>query len=243
MKTSIKKQSVLIIAMFLIAATSYAQWSKSVKGNGNVTTVNRTTSDYDGIKCAGNMDFKIVSGKEGHITIKAEENLIDYIITEVKDNNLVVKMKKGINIKPRASKILITIPFKDISKVSLAGSGDLWNENVITANNLDISIAGSGDVTLDIEATSTKASLAGSGDLRLKGNTNKLVTKLAGSGDIHGFELQANDTEASVAGSGDIKIVSNKTLKARVAGSGDIVYKGNPTTDTKVSGSGSISTN
>ncbi|NMH86055.1 head GIN domain-containing protein [Flavivirga algicola] len=241
MKKSIRKQTVLIIATLLLATTSYAQWGKSIRGNGNFTTITRTTAEYDGIKCAGSMNFVIVSGNEGNIKIEGEENLLDYIITEVKNNNLIIRPKKGTNIKPSRNKtIKITIPYKDISKVSLAGSGDLWNEGTITATNLDVSLAGSGDVILDIKTSSTKASIAGSGDLKLKGDTNNLVAKVAGSGDFHGFELQANNTEVSVAGSGDAKVVSNETLKARVAGSGDIVYRGNPTMDTKVAGSGSI---
>ncbi|MDO5981344.1 head GIN domain-containing protein [Flavivirga spongiicola] len=242
MKKLIKKQTVLIIAMLFFASTSYAQWGKSIKGNGNVKIITRTTSEYDGIKCAGNMDFVIVSGTEGNIKIEGEENLLEHIVTEVKNNNLIVKTRKGTNLKSSRNKtIKITIPFKDISKVSLSGSGDLWNEDTITTTHLDVSLAGSGDVILDIKASSTKASISGSGDLKLKGDTNNLVAKVAGSGDFHGFDLQANNTEVSVAGSGDAKVVSNETLKARVAGSGDIVYRGNPTVDSKVAGSGSIS--
>ncbi len=244
MKKSIKKQTVLIIATLLLASTSYAQFGKSIRGNGIMKTITRTTTEYDGIKCAGSMDFIIVSGSEGNIKIEGEENLLEYIITEVKNNNLIVKTRKHANIKPSKNKtIKITIPFKDISKVSLAGSGDLWNEDTITATNLDVSLAGSGDIILDIKASFTKASIAGSGDLKLKGDTNNLIAKVAGSGDFHGFDLQANNTEVSVAGSGDAKVVSNEVLKARVAGSGDIVYRGKPTLDTKVAGSGSISTN
>ncbi len=244
MKKSIKKQTVLIIATLLLASTSYAQFGKSIRGNGIMKTITRTTTEYDGIKCAGSMDFIIVSGSEGNIKIEGEENLLEYIITEVKNNNLIVKTRKHANIKPSKNKtIKITIPFKDISKVSLAGSGDLWNEDTITATNLDVSLAGSGDIILDIKASFTKASIAGSGDLKLKGDTNNLIAKVAGSGDFHGFDLQANNTEVSVAGSGDAKVISNEVLKARVAGSGDIVYRGKPTLDTKVAGSGSISTN
>src|SRR5690606_238341 len=119
---------------------------------------------------------------------------------------------------------------------------DLWNESTINATDFNVSLAGSGDIKLQIEAQSIKGSVAGSGDLTLKGSTNYLEANVAGSGDFHGFELQANDTDVSVAGSGDAKVVSNEVLKARVAGSGDIKYKGNPKKeDSKVAGSGSIS--
>ncbi|MBT8273939.1 MAG: DUF2807 domain-containing protein [Bacteroidia bacterium] len=239
-----KKLVILIFAM-LISTTTQAQWwgSKKVKGNGKMTTVKRSTGDYDAIKCAGSMDYILVAGKEGNITIEGEENLIEHIITEVKGDKLIVKVEKGINLSPSWNKtIKITIPFESIDEVSLAGSGDLWNEDKIKADSFSVSLAGSGDVVLDIDATSVDGSLAGSGDLTLKGNTNDLEASLAGSGDIHAFGLNSNNTVVSVAGSGDAQVVSKVSLKARVSGSGDIEYRGNPgKEDTKVSGSGSIS--
>lgn len=239
------KKSILVLATVLCTVAAHAQWwgGKKVKGNGNVTTETRNTSDYDGIKCAGSMDYILVAGTEGKIKLEGESNLLKHIITEVKGNNLIVKVEKGVNLKPSWNKtIKITIPFKDISKVSLAGSGDLWNEDKITASDFGVSLAGSGDVVLNVDAKNIGASLAGSGDLTLKGKTTDFTAKLAGSGDVHAFGLQADNTTASIAGSGDMEVVSNKYLKARVSGSGDIEYKGNPDKeDTKVSGSGSIS--
>jgi Putative auto-transporter adhesin, head GIN domain len=238
-------KSILLIVAIMFATVSHAQWwgGKKVKGNGNMTTETRNTGDYDGVKCAGSMDYILVAGTEGKIKLEGESNLLEYIITEIKGNDLIIKVEKGVNLSPSWNKtIKVTIPFKDISSVSLAGSGDLWSEDKITASNFNVSLAGSGDMTLNIEATSVEGSLAGSGDITLKGNTNDLSLRLAGSGDIHAFGLQANHTEASIAGSGDIEVVSNQSLKARVSGSGDIEYKGNPSKeDTKVSGSGKIS--
>ncbi len=234
------KKSILFLAFL---ACSFIANAQKIKGNGNMTTITRSTSDYDGIKCAGSFDYILVAGTEGNITIEGEENLLEYIVTEVKGGNLIVKTENNVNLRISKGKtIKITIPFKDINNVSLAGSGDLWNEDKITSTNLDVALAGSGDVVLNVEASSIVGKLAGSGDLTLKGNTNELEAKVAGSGDFHGFNLQSNHTNVAVAGSGDAEVVSNISLKARVAGSGDIEYRGNPKTeDTKVAGSGSIS--
>ena len=238
------KTSISLFATIMICAITNAQsWGhKNIKGNGNVTTITRTTSEYDGIKCAGSLDFILVKGTEGQLKIECEENLLEYIITEVKNNNLIVKVKNNVNLKPSFNKsIKITIPFKDISNVSLAGSGDLWNTDKISSTTMNVSLAGSGDLSLDIDATLIEASIAGSGDITLKGKTTNLEASVAGSGDFNGFQLQSDNTEVSVTGSGDAEVVSNDMLKARVTGSGDISYKGNPKKeDTKVLGSGSI---
>lgn len=240
------KTIILTLVTLLFINNSHAQWwenGEKVKGNGNITTITRTTSDYDGISCAGSFDYILVAGTEGKITIEGEENLLKYIVTEVKNNRLEIKTEKNINLRPSSNNtIKITIPFKDIDNVSLAGSGDLTNTDKITATDLKVDLAGSGDVILTVETNTVKGSIAGSGDLTLKGNTNNLEANIAGSGDFHGFDLQANNTDVSIAGSGDAKVVSNQSLKARVSGSGDIKYKGNPEKeDTKVAGSGSIS--
>jgi len=243
MKTTI----LTLVTLFFLNAGHAQFWGKGekIKGNGNVTTITRTTSDYDGISCAGSFDYILVSGTEGKITIEGEENLLKYVVTEVKDNKLVVKTEKNINLSPSSNKtIKVTIPFKDIDNISLAGSGDLTNIDTITATDLKVSLAGSGDIVLTIETTSVKGSIAGSGDLTLKGNTNDLEARVAGSGDFHGFNLQANNTDVSIAGSGDAAVVSKESLKARIAGSGNIEYKGNPNKeDSKVAGSGSIRSN
>lgn len=235
------KNYILIIAITLVSAFSFAQ--TKVSGNGTITTINRTTEAYDVIDCAGSFDYILVAGTEGQLKIEGEENLLKHVVTEVKDNKLTVKVEKGVKLKTSIGKpIKVTIPFKDISKVALTGSGDLSGKDTINANNLEIVLAGSGDVDLSVKATSVETSLVGSGDITLKGKTTNLEVTISGSGDFSGFELDADNTDVTISGSGDVQVVSNSSIKARVSGSGDIDYKGNPTKeDTKVSGSGSIS--
>lgn len=235
------KNSILILVALLSFTISEAQWKK-IKGNGNITTENRSTSDYDTVKCAGSFDYILVAGTEGQLTLEGESNLLPYVITEVKNGSLYIKTQKGKNISPsRNETIKITIPFKDLDKVSLSGSGDLWNEDRITEDDLEVSLSGSGDVILDIQTTNVSGKVTGSGDVTLKGSTTNLKAGVTGSGDFHGFDLKSINTDVSVTGSGDAEVVCNGDFRARVTGSGDIEYRGNPKKhDTKVSGSGSI---
>ncbi|MCB0374876.1 MAG: DUF2807 domain-containing protein [Sinomicrobium sp.] len=236
----------LCISIFLIAISANAQWrgsNEKVKGNGSMVTKERKTADYDAISVAGSFDVELVAGTEGNIVINAEENLIPHIETEVKNNTLKIGVEEGYSLHPgRNHKMLITVPFKDISKVSLAGSGDVMSKNPIKADSFTASIAGSGDMDLEVNASQVKGSVAGSGDLRLKGSTTDFECSIAGSGDVYAFDLMAENVEASVSGSGDARVYCNGALKARVVGSGDITYKGNPKKeDTKAMGSGDIS--
>ena len=215
---------------------------EKIKGNGNQKTENRSTAEYDEIKLQGYFDVDLVAGKEGEISVQAEENLLPYIKVVVEGNVLKIYQEKGKNLQvSRGNKILITVPFDKISAVNLSGSGDINTKNQIKTEKITATLSGSGDLNIDVDASEVEAKLSGSGDVRLKGKSDKLVAKISGSGDISASDLMTKDVEAGISGSGDIKVNCTESLNARVSGSGDIFYSGEPKSkDTKVSGSGNI---
>lgn len=237
------KKSVLVALVLCTTLGLQAQWGKKIKGNGNFTTVERSVGEYDHVAMAGWFDMDIVAGKEGKITLEGESNLLEYIKTEVKDGKLVVKVKKGVNLKPSDwnKGIQITVPVQEIGGVTMSGSGDIVGRTTLKTDDFTTTMSGSGDITLDVDADEVKATLAGSGDINLSGNTKDFTATISGSGDIKAYELKAAYVTAQVSGSADIRVYASEMLTARVSGSGDVRYKGNPTkVDSKVSGSGDV---
>lgn len=239
------KNLITLSIILLFSTQIQAQWwGKSIKGNGEVTTENRTTQgDYDEISVAGFFNVTLVKGAEGNLTIEGESNLLQHVITEVDGDRLIIKVEKKQNLKPSWGKdIRITVPFEDISKISLSGSGEIMSKDVIKARDFSVSVSGSGDINLEVESQITDSRVTGSGDLVLTGNTKEHNASVTGSGDLEAGRFKAETVDAKVTGSGDIRISCEKAIRARVTGSGDIEYVGNPQKqDTKVSGSGDIS--
>ena len=242
MNTIAKITLALTLSLFGISESN-AQWNKKVVGNGDITTKKITTQSYDKIKAVGSMDVHLERGNEGNISVTTDSNIQEYVIAEVKDNTLVLRTKKNINLKTKKG-IHITVPFEAISGVSLVGSGDIDTKDTIKNDSFDVAVTGSGDVNLAVESNTLDAKVTGSGDMVLTGKATNLEVKVSGSGDFKGNSLNAENTQAYVSGSGDVEVTASKSIKARVNGSGDIEYSGNPdNSDTKVMGSGSISSN
>lgn len=232
----------LFIAAFTISANAQNWWgsSKKIKGNGNVVTVDRTTSDYEGIAIGGSFDVILIKGKEGNISIEGEENLIPYIQTEVKRGTLQIKFEKSINVRT-TRRLTVTVTYDDIDMISLGGSGNIKSKGTIKANKFKVSIGGSGNITLDVEADDISSNIGGSGNIKLSGYANELNCSIAGSGSIKAYELKVDVLNASIAGSGSITTTVANKIKANVVGSGSIYYKGNPSDISKKSvGSGSV---
>ncbi|WP_136467937.1 head GIN domain-containing protein [Flagellimonas onchidii] len=238
-----KKLITLGIALSMAAVTN-AQWGKRVKGNGDVVTIERSVGDYDEVALSGWFDVELVDGKEGELSLKGESNLLEYIKTEVKNGKLVIKVEKGVNLKPSNwnGGIHVTVPVESINAVALSGSGDIVGKTPLKANDFSAKMSGSGDITLEVQAQSVSAALSGSGDIRLDGRTTDFDVQVSGSGDISAYELEAENVNAQVSGSADIKVTVHQSLNAKVSGSGDIHYRGNPDKVKSVaSGSGDIS--
>lgn len=234
------KKLITLLALLSITISCTAQWGKRIKGNGNMVTTSRTVADYDAVSAGGSFDIKLVAGTEGKLDIYIDENLQDYLGIEVDGDKLKIKWKKGVNISHN-SDILITVPFKDISEVALAGSGDIYSNDRIKASNFSTALSGSGNINLQVEASELKSAISGSGNISLSGSTDRLECAISGSGGIKAYDLASNDAEVRIAGSGGVKLSVKDMLQAKVSGSGNVYYKGNPKVDAKVSGSGSVS--
>jgi len=232
--------AIILTTTLSVNAQDWWEKNKRVKGNGNIKTETRNTSDYDGVSVGGFFDVILVKGKEGKIKIEGEENLMEYIITEVKGGTLQIKVEKGINLKT-TRRLTVTVPVDEVEKVSLGGSGNIKSDMLLKADDFDVSLGGSGNITLKVDVNSIGSAIGGSGNIKLSGKANSIKSSIAGSGDIKAYELQVNYVKATIAGSGSIRINVKDEINSTIAGSGSIYYKGNPPKiNTKSVGSGSV---
>lgn len=236
------KKSILFLALFCVTISN-AQKSTKIKGNGIAATITRTTPEYDKIVVGGSFEVKLIAGKEGNISIKGDENLLEFIKTEVNGGTLSVNFERGKNIMyDYRSSIEITIPFEKINSLELSGSGIVTTSDVINTDNLEVEVTGSGSVKFETNATNVKIARTGSGSVTAKGATINLEVSSQGSGSTNAFDLVAENVSASQSGSGSVRVNCTKNLVANQAGSGSISYKGKPEKVQKNSaGSGNIS--
>lgn len=237
-----KTTKIITTAIILLISLNVQSGIGKIKGNGKVITTQRSIDSYDKIASSGSFDIILVSGTEGQLSIEIEENLVTYLVTEVKNNELKIHWKKTSNIS-HSKPVKITVPIKDIYAITQSGSGSVNSETTIKGSDLTLSMSGSGKINLDIKSTNLKSYLSGSGKIYLDGTTDNFDCSISGSGNIGNYELIVNENiDAKISGSGNIKATVNGELHAKISGSGNLRYKGSPTKEfVKVSGSGNVS--
>jgi len=248
----------LMMLMLLFATDQSFAGSLKVKGNGKVTTQDRKTSPFSEIRISCSADVFLKQGTSEAITVKAEENIISQITTEVNGGVLEIDVEGNIwNVE--VMEVYVTV--KNLEKVMINGSGDVKSENTIQGIDFDVNINGSGDVALDLSIKSLETKINGSGDVKVSGVQGNFNLKVGGSGDFIGENLNLELCEIEVNGSGDVKLsgTANKikirqsasgdvnlfnlpaeTVEARTNGSGDVVLFVNGTLTATLTGSGDI---
>lgn len=204
----------------------------------------RSTGDFSKLHFDGAYTVFVEQGQTCSVKIEAEPKLLAKVTTEVKNGNLKVDTKSrgwfGSCHNDREDiKVYITV--KDLKAIDIDGSADLTGKGRFISDTMDLSISGSGDISLELEAKVMEAAIAGAGDVKLTGKTQVFSAAIAGSGDIKAFDLVTEKCEVSIAGSGDCQVNASQELEISIAGSGDVSYKGNPAkVKSSVTGSGDV---
>jgi hypothetical protein len=208
-------------------------------------TEKRATNPFSEISLRINADLYYVQGSEHSIEITGDDRTMDKVIVEVDGRKLIVHFSFEDqwlrNFTPSKLKIVVVSP--EISGLSVIGSGNIFAEKPLNTANLELTIAGSGDIRLNqIKSDYVSANISGSGDLVISetSTTKEIKVNIAGSGDLITPNLSTDAAYIMIAGSGDCEINVSTLLDAKIFGSGDIRYKGEPTLKTTVAGSGRI---
>lgn len=215
------------ILLFLsVSAISSAQFWESVRGNHNVVTAERKTGSFTGVRVSSGIDVYLKQGNNISVEVEADENLHEYILTEVKNGVLNVYVD-NITIRDVERK-RVNVTMNEIISVRTSSAGDVVGETPIKADNLELSASSAGNISLDVTAEEIKIDISSSGDITLSGEADILDANLSSAGDLNAYKLKVREADISASSAGDADINVSEKLTARASSAGDINYMGDP---------------
>jgi hypothetical protein len=205
--------------MLLVAATALIGGCSrpGIKGDGAITTTNRSISDFSAVEVAGAYQIKWSSGKPA-LTISTDQNLLPHITTTVSGNTLQIDSKE--NLRPTKG-ITISVSSPSLTDVRLNGAVMLMATN--------------------LSGHELKLESNGASSIRVDGSVTNFEANFSGASRLDAASLRTQTASISLNGASRADVTVTETLNASISGAGLLTYAGNPKSVQKdVSGAGRI---
>lgn len=232
-----RQMSILVL---VLAMSLGIQGCRSVSGSGDVVEEERPVSGFSGVHLAGLGTVIIELGDQEALVIEAEDNLLEYFETEVRDGTLWIEQQDNTNLRPKEP-VNFYVTVKSLDSVAVSGSGEI-KVPPVSAERFSLDVSGSGAVKIeDLGADSLEVTISGSGEVDIAGGgVESQDVNISGSGEYDARDMESVTADVRVSGSGEATLRASDHLQVDISGSGDVRYVGNPTLDSDVSGSGDV---
>lgn len=194
-------------------------------GSGHVIDQNRLLSDFSFIEVEDGIDVYLTPGNTTTVLVKADDNLADKILTNVKGQVLSIEMNGSYR---QAKKLEVHITLPKLSGIEASGGSDVYSTKRFELAELKIALSGGSDLNFELTADKLYCALSGGSDAELKGSVNELKAQTSGGSDLKAKNLEIQKCELYASGGSDAYVWVAEELEMEASGASDIYYRGKP---------------
>lgn len=219
------KYFLIVILTLGVTFCTEGQIRRTVYGNNKIVKKEREAGRFTGLRVSSGIDVYLSQTDEESIEVEADENLHEYILTEIRDG--VLHIYTDVNIREAEMK-RVYVTMKDIRSLKTTSAGDIIGETPVKTGELELSASSAGDIKLEVYVKEIGANISSSGDVTLTGEADILNADLSSAGGLNAYGLEVREADVSASSAGDADISVSERLRARSSSAGDINYRGNP---------------
>ncbi len=191
----------------------------------------RNVASFDKISVSSGIDLYLTQGTPEEVTVEADPDIIDRIVTEVENGTLKIYMKNRTNwgnlTWKKVRKVYVT--FDDLTKLGASAGSDVYSQNPFKLKDISFDCSSGSDLKIDdLTAESVSISTSSGSDASVSGKTVSLWADSSSGSDLNCGKLASKDCEVSASSGSDAIVNVSGSLKARASSGGDVSYYGNP---------------
>jgi hypothetical protein len=212
--------------------------SQTIRGNNNIVKKERDVSQFSGITISGVFDVFISQGDKEELIIETDDNIQQYIITDVRKGILNLQLTGNVK---RLKILNVYITVKELKSLIILGGNNVIISSALTADELDIYLGGESNLSLNILAKKMECDITDAGIANFNGKIDVFDVRIADDAELNAFDLQADACKLKASGFSQAKINVINKLDMIVTGDCNVYYKGSPEITNRIfSGSGFI---
>lgn len=226
MSTLVRIVVTSIVSILMLSCNFSMGFGDGIDGDRNVVVQDRTISDdFESVKVSQGLDLYITQSNDVALTVEADENLHELIMTEVENGVLSIYTTENIR---RAASKKIKLNVADLSAIKATSGSDVFSTNTIEADELEVNCSSGADIRIDVMTESLNCHSSSGSDIKLSGKTKLLIAEATSGSDIEAANLKAEISKVKASSGADISVNTSKELTASASSGADIRYSGSP---------------
>lgn len=188
------------------------------KGSGVMASDVRDVRGFSAIDVGGVFQVEVTAQKDFEVEVEADDNLLQYIETEVHGDTLQIKTDKRLS---PTGPIRVRISAPNIESIEASGAANV--------------------IVNELKNASVSLDASGASRVKLNGETTKLTVDVSGATNVNAADLRSETAIVEASGASHVDVHATGTLKADASGASKITYSGSPTSVQKSdSGAGKV---
>jgi hypothetical protein len=206
----------------------------------------RDVAPFSRVKVSHALTVNIVQGEDQSVIVKADDSVIDKIMTEVHDGVLRVYVddnwfKK--TFKNKYHKVIVDVVVPELTALDASGASDV-KASGFKNENFTVKASGASNVIIDNIVVSgvTSFDASGASHVKANGESEKVIIRSSGASDVSSRYFEASIADVSASGASDVDVTANDEIRVDCSGASDVDYYGHPKiVDVKTSGASDVS--
>jgi len=256
-----KSLSVMLTAFLLLTFGIQAvQAGETVRGSGRMAQEARAITGIARVDLATIGTLYVAQGDKEEFRIEAEDNLPPYFVSTVEGDELVIKAKDDVELKP-TQPIRFRLTVKKLAALAASSAGNI-EAGAIKAERFLLAVGSAGNVTLEsldapevaamlnsagnatiksLKARDLKVNVHSAGGLTIeKGEVEKQTVTQTSAGNYNARGLKSRKAQALVNSAGSATLWVTEALIATVNSVGSLSYRGSPAVEEHLTSLGTI---
>jgi hypothetical protein len=242
---------ITIITKFIVAAIMALLFSScnpsfhlgdGIKGSGTITTETRAANeDFKSIEVSQGIKVNVEQGDTKSITVEADDNLQEHIITKIE--NGVLKIESDSNYNSTETPV-VNVKMPVVSGLSASSGSEINSSKTLISNNINAKSSSGSRINIEVEADAITLESSSGSTIEASGKALKLETTSSSGSSIDAENLQANDVIAQATSGSSTSVYPIVKLDAKASSGSSVDYHKVPKTLSKEESSGgSVSEN
>jgi hypothetical protein len=212
-----KKLAWLLLLLPVLATGCHHGRFAEIKGNGKRELQKRQVASFTSISTNGAFTIEVTCQKDLSLEIEGDENVLDFVKTEVAGNILRLENTKSYDV---SEPIRVKISVPNLEGLAVNGAGH-------------IDIKGMKNDKFEIDTN-------GAPTITVAGTTKMVDIAANGAGKVDTLNLHATRAVVDARGVAKVDLDVSDQLDVEISGPSSVTYSGNPSVNKKIQGPGKL---